>query len=287
VWAVALPERASAFCRTTTCDPASEDCDRDRNGCITTGLPLFWPDLCVTFGVQQDGSARSNISFADANRIATEAFRAWVSADCGKGEHPSLGVVPLGEVVCDRVEFNNDPPLPNANIIMFRDDDWPYSGSSTTIALTTLTFDVATGEILDADIEVNSADMDLSIGDNDVTSDLQSILTHETGHFLGLAHSREPTATMNANYDRADIGFRSLSGDDERGICSVYPAGLDLNECRGAQPRYGFSRYCATPYEDSGCGIGISRTPSRFIAVAAVASLLVFTSRRRRRSQAS
>jgi MYXO-CTERM domain-containing protein len=51
---------------------------------------------------------------------------------------------------------------------------------------------------------------------------------------------------MNANYDRGDISFRTLSDDDNAGMCTIYPPGLDLDGCRGAQPRYGFSRYCGS-----------------------------------------
>jgi hypothetical protein len=254
---------ASAYCRTTTCNPLidPDQCGLTVDGCQEYGERLFWPDLCVTFAVHELGSDKRAIPYTRANEVSKAAFQEWISADCGDGLTPSVGVVPRGKVTCDRLEFNHDGSDslnvagPNANIIVFRDDEWPYIDESRTIALTTITFATRTGEILDADIEVNSAVVDISTSDTIVTSDLQSILTHEVGHFFGLAHSLEETASMNKNYDRGDLSFRSLSQDDTNGICEIYP-GTDepIDECTGEEPRYGFSRYCGTDQlADAGC----------------------------------
>jgi Matrixin len=245
---------ASAYCRTTTCDPGKDVCTKDENGCLTAGLPLYWPDLCVTFAVDEKGSALRGITYDEASDVVSRAFQAWISADCGGGRHPSIGVVPLGVSYCDKVEYNfprdNDGRLrtPNANIIIFRDDAWLHTDEDSTLALTTVTFSKNTGEILDADIEVNShSTQSLSTGDTDVTNDLQSILTHEVGHFLGLAHSKAKGASMNPEYKvhLGDITFRSLSPDDQEAVCSVYPPQAeDITDCTGEGPRFGFSRTC-------------------------------------------
>ena len=50
--------------------------------------------------------------------------------------------------------------------------------------------------------------------------DLQAILTHETGHFLGLAHATEATSVMYAFYRQGAI---DLTEDDAAGLCSIYP----------------------------------------------------------------
>ncbi len=248
---------AHAFCRTTTCNPDFEpdgDCGRTAEKCVVKGAPLYWPDLCVTFGVHEDGSKLRAIPYKRAEDVARAAFREWISADCGNGTTPSIGVVPYGKIYCDKLEFNHDGAEsgnaegPNANLIVFRDDKWPYNDETKTIALTTITFATKTGEILDADIEVNSANIELSTSDTLVTSDLQSILTHEIGHFFGLAHTTVPNASMNPDYDRGDLSFRSLSKDDTRGICEIYPGTSEpIEDCTGEEPRYGFSRHCGSP----------------------------------------
>lgn len=245
---------AGAYCRATTCRPAIESCREDEDECITSGTPLQWFGGCVTFAVDREGSPLRNISYEQAQHAASEAFRAWVLARCNdRGEHPSLGALSLGWVECDAPEYNDKQPQPNANAIVFREDDWPYPGDNATLALTTLTFDLGSGNILDADIEVNSYQVGLTTERSNVGSDLQSILTHEVGHLLGLAHSADPEATMSASYNESDIALRTLSRDDELGICAIYPPGRDLDQCRGVQPRFGFSHYCAVPYDEPGC----------------------------------
>jgi MYXO-CTERM domain-containing protein len=52
------------------------------------------------------------------------------------------------------------------------------------------------------------------------TYDLQAILTHEAGHFLGLAHSVDTSAIMYAFYSPGSI---HLTPDDVAGICTIYP----------------------------------------------------------------
>jgi Matrixin len=291
---------AGAYCRTTTCNAILEGgCDIDARGCATKGSPLYWPDLCVSFGVHEDGSALRNISYKRARDVAEDAFQEWISADCGGGSRPFVGVSSKGKVFCDKLEYNHggepkegEPPPnaqgPNANIIVFRDALWPYSEQDKTIALTTITFVKNTGEILDADIEVNSFGIELSTNDKNVTSDLQSILTHEVGHFFGLAHSDLEDATMNKNYDRKATTFRSLSDDDEAAICSVYPPqpGYEITDCTGEEPRFGFSRFCGSPDEATGgCGLGTTAPNSNSTGwgAALLGAALALGSRLRRR----
>jgi hypothetical protein len=264
-----LARPAYAFCRTTTCDPTldAEGCAPEL-GCSTRGEALFWPDACVTYAVQLDGSALRGISAYELDRVMRRAFGAWLSADCSGGGTPSLGVIPLGGASCDRVEFN--PPrsgragAPNANIVMFRDESWPYPGERFVIARTSITFDPRTGAIFDADIEINSFDNEFSIDDEQVTTDLQAVLTHEVGHFIGLDHSPAEDATMQANYDLFDLGARSLSNDDVAGVCSVYaPLAEPEPGCPpDTRPRHGFSRECGTEARANASCLAIAAAPA-------------------------
>lgn len=281
---------AMGWCRTTTCDPTKTDCG-NAAGCATEGYRLYWPNSCVSFSVQQDGSALRGISYETAHEIITNSYLTWVNSKCGGGSAPSIRVADHGPVICSEQRYNQKSG--NANIWMFRDEEWPYQGPNATLALTTVTFNTRSGEIYDVDVEINAHDRELTTGDSDVNVDLQSVVTHEIGHFFGLAHSQELDATMFASYNRGDTHLRDLSADDVAGLCAIYPSSRKPagNNC---EPRHGFTSQCTgNPIEedDGGCSIGArsfsQNSGTRFGAIAAVlGSLIAFGARfRGRRSR--
>jgi Matrixin len=250
---------AQAFCRTTTCDPnkLADHCQIGEDTCVLTGKPLAWRSSCVTVGVQAMGSPKNGLGFDDVVQVVEQAFGAWMQADCGNGT-PSIDVKLLGSIECGLSEYNSD--VGNANIVLFREDEWPYKGAESAIGLTTTRFDTKTGDLWDADIELNGVGARLTIGDPIQGDDLLSVLTHEAGHFLGMSHSPDPTATMKAIYDpRADgANFRSLADDDIAGICSIYPPNRKA-ATSSCENRHGFSAQCGadqTPeHESKGCSL--------------------------------
>jgi hypothetical protein len=227
----------------------------DKNGCLAGGKPLYWPGACVSFSVQKDGSPLRKISEKTAEQVISTAFGQWTGADCGNGAHPSIAMHDHGPISCDKQEYNQNSG--NANIFMFRDKAWPYAGdagtgaSVETLALTTVTYNVNTGEIYDADVEINSHDTPITVGDQNVQADLASILTHECGHFLGMAHTPVVDATMYPSYQFGDTSLRSLAPDDVAGICAIYPPDRQVGPCYPT-PRHGYSDSCASP-PASGC----------------------------------
>jgi hypothetical protein len=243
---------AQAYCRTTTCDPEQEDCGIDEDGCATRGPSLFWPDACVTYAVQLNGSSLRGVSAYDTDQAMQGAFMAWLGAECPGGGQPSLGVIPLGGARCTKAEYNppeqGRPVAPNANLVIFRDEDWPYPDERFVIARTSITFDIVTGAILDADIEINSFQNEFSTGVVQSSNDLQGVLTHEVGHFLGLDHTRVENATMLADYALSNLGTRTLANDDRAGICSIYsPAAEPAAACPGSTgPHHGYSSDCGS-----------------------------------------
>jgi hypothetical protein len=260
---VAAPS-AFAFCRTTTCDPndPKEHCTIDSDNCVTDGFPLIWQSSCVTVGVQKMGSPTNGFSYDDVAGVVTQAFSTWMNASCGSG-HPSIDVEMIGPIECGLSEYNSDRG--NANIVLFREDKWPYAGADNAIGLTTTRFDTKTGDLWDADIELNGVTQKLSIGDPIVADDLLSVLTHEGGHFLGLSHSLDPTATMRAVYDPRTDGdtFRDLAPDDIEGICAIYPPDRKP-QTTSCENRHGFSSECGKdqppPDESKGCSLN-TRAP--------------------------
>ncbi len=263
------PARAEAYCRTSACpgDIPGQLCEPALpNDC---GMPLYWSPACLGVAVQRDAS--SQVGLASAEALVAAAFAAWENADCGNGERPAVHVELFEPVPCDEQEYNQRGG--NVNVVIFRDAGWPYQGAGNTLALTTVTYNLDTGEIFDADLEVNSsAPIRLTTGDDDVQYDLLSILTHEAGHMLGVAHSADPNATMKIEYEPGDLELRSLHPDDMAAICAAYPP-PDLESC-DATPRHGFKPTCGEgPLEEEGCRVGPSesRTDASWLALSVLA----------------
>jgi uncharacterized protein (TIGR03382 family) len=118
-------------------------------------------------------------------------------------------------------------PGQNHNEIFFVDDVWDLDEG--VIATTLVTMDSNTHQILDTDILINGAEHrfailpDSSQAGTGLDDDLESALTHELGHALGLAHNPSlPVATMFPLATRGEVSERQLSADDIAGAQSLY-----------------------------------------------------------------
>jgi len=238
---LAVSSPSWAFCRATSCDSSKNNCARDAQGCLTEGIPLYWASSCVEVYVQASGSVAQGIGFATFKESVSRAFGAWLSADCG-GAPPLIDVQVMGPISCDVAEYNQTKK--NANIVMFRDDRWPYMGAEDVLAFTHLRFNADTGELWDSDLEINSFEFQFSVGDPVTNTDLDSMLTHEAGHMLGLAHTLVTDATMYAHYKPGSDTLRTLADDDTSGMCAVY-APDRVPSRTSCSPRHGFSDRCA------------------------------------------
>jgi hypothetical protein len=242
--------------------------------------------------VQANGAPSQGISFDIARASVSRAFSAWLNADCG-GAAPYIDVQVLGPITCDTAEYNSTQR--NANIVMFREDDWPYVGAEDALGFTDLHFDATTGELWDADLEVNAFAYRFSVGDPVTANDLDSMLTHEAGHMLGLAHTLVPDATMFATYVPGSDTQRTLADDDIQAVCASYPA-TRMPSTTSCTPRHGFSDACAAdqPANDEddgptaaagsskGCAMASQTSQSEGWPLAALCAALVVYGRRRR-----
>jgi hypothetical protein len=187
------------------------------------------------------------VSKDDATRVADLAFSAWNNASCIGGTPAVqaynagfLDFVPDGGTCSPSSECH---PLSN-DVIYFRDDGWPYSDSLNPIALTTVSYGKKDGVVFQAYTEVNTAEYSFTTQGTPPPGsyDLQSILTHEAGHFLGLAHAPALSAVM--YYANDGEVKTTLTSDDVAGICAIYPATPPSWSCQttpGVPGLFGFA----------------------------------------------
>ena len=163
--------------------------------CRDGGVPLHWPLSRVPYGAVMAGSPRQKLTGTDVTRIADLAFGAWKNAPCDGGT-PSVegfddGPLASAPDASDCINSDSCDPFTH-DVIVFDDDGWPYDDNTANpLALTTVSYGVKDGRIFEAKTEINSAEYAFttatsSDAGNDAY-DLQSVLTHEAGHFLGLA----------------------------------------------------------------------------------------------------
>jgi hypothetical protein len=215
---------AFGYCRSSTCGSQLADDCAERPKCPSGGAPLYWPVPEMAIAIE-NGSERRGISPEMAREILSRAMAAWTGADCGGGRGPSVTIASI-EVMSDaataKVGWRREATSDGVNALRFLDDLWPHDPAA--IALTTVRYGTATGKIFAADIEANSMSHDMTVVDSGGDFDLQSILTHESGHFFGLSHVIERAATMYASYPGGgNIDRRTLGSNDREGICAVYP----------------------------------------------------------------
>jgi len=112
------------------------------------------------------------------------------------------------------------------HMVLFDEDDSSgyFPPGSGTVALTPVWFG-SNGVITDADILFNGADHRFTTSGVSGRFDVQDVMTHELGHFLGLDHSGWAGATMFPYVDPSVILHRSLASDEHHGLRAAYPEG--------------------------------------------------------------
>jgi MYXO-CTERM domain-containing protein len=241
--------QAAAFTRSTVPTGPLED----------EGPCLFWRPRTIPFVLNSRGSASAGREGAlDAAR---ESFRVWTQPSC-----TDLRFEEQPETSSAEVGYDQSRPSENSNLVVWREvacsefvdaddpcldeggcnnayDCWEHS--SETIAVTTTTFSNRTGEIFDADIEMNGAYFVFSTVDMPVcpqgvpigqppgcvATDLQNTLVHEIGHVVGLDHVTDSQATMYLSAQSGETEKRTLEDDDIEGLCHIYPAGEATVTC--------------------------------------------------------
>jgi hypothetical protein len=234
------------------------------------GPLLSWKTLPVSYSLQarcalgDEPNALNSAALAAGEDESTfnqlchaavqRAFGAWQAPSCTDlrfyqlpdtptkevGYDPASGAVNLNTVqfmtqTCDQVVNPGDACWQDGTC----DGKYACFGQGNAlVALTRNFYNSSTGELVDSDIEVNAGSYQFSAEAGDPlpgTLDIQNTVTHEAGHFIGLAHSCEPgqpctsdltdTAMYWQEGSPGETTKRTLKQDDIDGLCSIYPVG--------------------------------------------------------------
>lgn len=266
---------ARAFCRTTTCSGVG--CPRDdAEGCLTTGIPLAWArpsQPCLPVELDLESAAHVGFDADEVAELFEQALRVWSEADCTEGRPPAICLVPAYS--CGGASGTSDIQL------RFWDESWPFERRETALAHTR-TEVRSDGVIVRADINLNSGNQPLTVGDTQVGYDLLTTLVHELGHALGLDHTALEDSVMNAAPRYGQTRFRALQDDDLSAICSVYPPAAESPAAPdedAASSRRSTPPRCEQP---AGCSAARTRGP-RWPGLCVIAAALAAGGRTRRR----
>jgi hypothetical protein len=239
---VVAPRAALAYARTRT---EAGKAAAWRSPRLVLHVPVIGPDRPVAELTSEEVLAASD---------AAVALWSHAQVDCTAAQLWTVADAPRGALV------GND----KLNTLIFRDDSWsptsfdedgkPLGDYEPNQLALTSAFVRASGEIVDADIEINAFNHPTWVVSGDPITlleqgaiDLQNTLSHEVGHVLGFDHScwdpvngpqplngdkpltpcaDDPElaqATMAPTAPPGDVNKRVLHADDRRALCEVYP----------------------------------------------------------------
>ena len=128
---------------------------------------------------------------------------------------------------------NSENAADQCNLVWF-DGEWADDTGLVAKAFTGVQADEF---IVTADIAINTADYDWVLDGTGDGLDLQSVLTHELGHTLGLDHSEDALATMYGTGGPGETHKRSLRTDDIEAILALYPRSGEV-ACSSVAPSH-------------------------------------------------
>ncbi len=184
-----------------------------------------WQEGVVRIAVEHSLDAAAPQAFEELIR----AISTWQGVDAVL---PTLVAERTG-----RTKLGFNPKGPNVNTVRY--DARGSKLAKGALAITIITFDQHRGVILDADIIVNGEHrfgVVERMSDIDIRAqyDLQNVLAHEMGHFLGLGEEYEiRSATMYAYSMPGETTKRELDPVDLENVMLLYDGEPELNAAAG------------------------------------------------------
>ncbi len=211
---------------------------------------LWWPDETITFHQSVVGNPTTGSSAFSA---VSTSFATWqvVMQQCGGVSFKEGDRVTTRKVGADGVNVVLFRMASCAKKVAASDACWGagtcsnqfdcWDHASGLLGVTTVSYDTLTGELSDADIElnafgntfttVNSPTCTSKVSQACVATDVQNTVTHEVGHFMGLDHTQYAGSTMNATASLGEVSKRVLDVGTKSFVCDAYPQDLPPRDC--------------------------------------------------------
>ncbi len=173
----------------------------------TTGIELRWTDTPITYYINANGAPQ--IPNGSEFLAVHAAFDAWENVPSAAVDFDFGGTTPLRSVGRDGL-----------NVITFADDSGLLG--SQTLAATFSFINHSNGVLEESDIAFNP-NHDFSTSGEEDKFDIQSVVTHEVGHMLGLDHSGVVSSVMGPFAAVTQVFQRVLQYDDIAGVSEIYP----------------------------------------------------------------
>lgn len=186
-----------------------------------SGAAVAWTGLNGNFPKWQSVPVRYEVNAQSAQELGANtaqsvietSYNNWASPGCSGFRAQSQGTTQGGWRSGDQI---------NTHIWIYNANQRPAELSGRETIGVTLSY-FQGNRIIDGDILYNGIDHRWTTNPTQGGQvDAESIITHETGHQLGLGHSQRTAATMYFAYT-GGTGARSLDSDDIEGVCSLYP----------------------------------------------------------------
>lgn len=219
---------------------------------------IHWSSLPATWNLNPDISTAKVSGSRSVADVMQAAFNTWTGA-------PNTGVTATRGADSS---VSSEGSSPNGtNLICFVCSDTDFTKDASTLAVTIFHFDQGSGVMTKADILFNPVDAFTTdpASASDTVTDLQTVATHEVGHFFGLDHSAVVSAIM---FPFSPAIRETLAYDDVAAIANTYPGAqrVAVGSIQGTVRLNGSGVFGAHVFADStstvqGYGAGVRKGP--------------------------